>query len=68
MRKRTWRDTKGHHWMDKHTRSRFRIWKELYLDFTTPMSGEEHRDAQKYGIRGAISRFAARRWAKRKQS
>ena len=56
MRKRTWRDTKGHHWMDKPTRSRFRIWKELNSDFTTPMSGEEHgeahRDARKYGIMG----------------
>jgi len=45
MSKNTWKDTKGHHWMDKQMRNRFRIWKELYSDFTTPMSGEEHVQA-----------------------
>lgn len=65
MAKKTWRDTRGHHWMDKPLRTCYRLWETVYSDFTTPMSGEEHvqahRDTRKYGIMGTISRFQARR-------
>jgi len=61
----TWRDTKGHHWMDKPTRNRVPLWKEMFDDCTTPMSGKEHvqahRDTKHYGIVGAMSLLEIRR-------
>jgi hypothetical protein len=68
--KNTWKSTKGHHWMDNPTRDEIPFGQELYSDFTTPMSGEEHvqahRDTKKHGVIGAISRFELGKWDKPK--
>jgi hypothetical protein len=69
MAKRTWHDTKGHHWFDKLTRRKCKLWDEMYSNFTTPMTGEEHvqahQDTKEHGVMGAISRFEANRWSRR---
>jgi len=61
MSQRTWRDTKGHHWFDKHARNEMPLIEDAYGDFTTPMKGwqhvEAHRDTKLFGRIGAVARY-----------
>jgi len=70
MAKRTWPDTKGHHWFDKEDRKH--VPGGAYDNFTTPMPGEEHvqthRDKREVGVIGSIARYDRRRCLKGRRS